>query len=209
MAIAQEGHVPVAVCVLAAAAVAYPLGVLWAGPLLALAAVFTWTYRSLPANTPAAPLTGVSPATGLVQSAGPKRDPWLDNRDCLRVVTRLPKPGVVALRAPLEGKVMDFWVRGGVRKSEQAEGGSPTCYTLWIQTDEGDDIVVAVHGLRGVSRFRSNVAPGERIGHGQQLGFIYFGTVVSTYLPANADCNTSPGAQVVGGTTPIGTLTRP
>lgn len=208
MVIAREGFAPIAVCVVLAALLASFGWWLAAAVAALLLAVCTWCYAEAIAPTVATPLAAVSPVAGRVLRVAHKPDPWLDGRASLRVVLRVPLPGFRTLRAPLEGKVKDFWVRGGVPRDDPTAQGSPTCYTLWIQTDEGDDLVLAVHGRRLLSRFRSRVSPGERIGHGHKLGYVYFCTAVTVYLPDDAEGHVQAGERLTAGGTLLATLQR-
>lgn len=214
--VSRQGQVPLAASLLLTVAGGLLLGVWAVAGGLAVAGLLVWAFREDAVSTPALPLAAVSPATGALRSIGPRPDPWLAGRESVRVVVQTRLPGFAVLRAPLEGQVKDFWVRGGLRSTsgasdgagEAPEDGSPTCYTLWIQTDEGDDVVVAVHGRRVISRFRSFIAPGERVGHGHALGFIYFARAVSIYLPREAASSLGPGAHLTAGTTVVATLQR-
>jgi phosphatidylserine decarboxylase len=204
--LASQGQAPAAAVVLVTAFAAYQLSPWWLLPGLAIVVAVVWAFYEPLSTTPSLPLAAVSPLSARVQSAGIKVDPWLRERQALRITMRTMLPGIATIRAPLEGKVMDFWVRGGISKDDI--DGSPTCYTLWVQTDEGDDVVVAVHGRRRISRFRAIVAPGERVGHGRPLGFIYFATAVTLYLPASSECELTAGELVSAGETILGTLVR-
>ena len=72
-------------------------------------------------------------------------------------------------------KVMDFRGNGNGKK------GSVRRYAtgLWVQTDEGEDIVFAISSHFPVSRARFDQAPGERVGQGARSGFIYFASVIA------------------------------
>lgn len=176
-------------------------------PGIVLVAVIVWAFYEPCVTTPSLPLAAVSPLTATVQSVAIKLDPWLKERKTVRIALRVPLPGIATVRAPLEGKIVDFRVRGGVNKHDQSEG-SPTCYTLRLRTDEDDDIVIAIYGRRHISRFKASVAPGERVGHGRPLGFIFFATVVTVYLPNGSDCQLGVGERVAAGGSVLATLVR-
>lgn len=209
MSVALEGQVPLAVALLLAVTAGFLGSFAVAGAFGVGAALVLWAFRELPFSTPASPLGAVAPASGRVMSVAVKRDPWLNNRDSLRIVERIPLPGFIAIRAPLEGKVKDYWVRGGTRRDLSDPDASPTCYTLWLQTDEGDDFVIAIHGRKVISRFRAQISPGERVGHGHRLGFVYFAKAISIYLPCETRTELNANNSLLGGATNIGVLTRP
>jgi hypothetical protein len=208
MRLSRAGQVPVVASALIAVAFGIGEQFVVAGAFFLLAALFFWAYREQSVNTPATPLAAVAPASGVLRGIGRRPDPWLKGRPSLRAVLSLSLPGITTIRAPLEAKVMDYWVRGGLKAGASPEDGSPTCYTLWLQTDEGDNIVIAVHGRRVISRFRAAVSPGERVGHGHPLGFIYFGRVITLYLPPESETQLKAGSRVVAGTSVIATIGR-
>ena len=60
----------------------------------------------------------------------------------LRIRVEMPFPGIVPMRSPTEGKVMDLYARRGVMGKPQrpcSVDESPDCYGQWMQTDEGQD----------------------------------------------------------------------
>ena len=208
--IAREGLLPASAALLltaSAAGLEAPLATV-AGVCLSLSVV--WFFRDNERTVPALPLAVVSPIDGRLVGAGERCDPWLE-RTCMRISLKLSTLGMRVIRSPIEGQVKEFWVRGGLARDADLEtGSSPTCYALWIRTDEGDDVVLAVYGRRLVSRFKAEVAPGERIGQGKRIGFIYFGTAVTVYAPAStlldSSIKTPTKARVTGGSQVLGTL---
>ena len=129
----------------------------------------------------------------------------------MRLSVKLSTLGMGVIRSPTEGQIKDFWVRGGVGRDEDLDAAaSPTSYALWIQTDEGDDVVLAVYGRRFVSRFKAEASPGERIGQGKRLGFVYFGTTIVVYAPQNAELEplltSAANQRIKGGSQVLATL---
>ena len=123
-----------------------------------------------------------------------KYDHWLD-RDAVVIGIQAHAPGITALRSPTEGKVMDFWTNLG---TQELSTRSPTEYAVWLQTDELDDVVMSVV-TRTFSRFKADVAPGERVGQGQRNGFIFFVRRVDVLLPADSSVEVSLGDRVLAG----------
>ena len=70
---------------------------------------------------------------------------------------------------------------------------------LWIQTDEGDDVVVVQVAGLVARRILCYVQPGERIGQGERFGFIRFGSRVDIYLPVGSKTNVALGDRVKAG----------
>ena len=208
--IAREGLIPVGGSALAAAAVAHYMEPSWSLPLWVLAGCLLYLFREPAPDIPNQPLAVLSPGEGDVVEVVESRDPWLE-RQAVRVRIALGSLGVGVLRSPVEGKVMDYWTSaqpfnepGRLRET----GFSPNCYSAWVKTDEGDDVVLAVSSLRPISRFKLYVAPGERIGIGQRMGFIYFGNVVDVYMPVGTRREASAGDAVRAGTSVLGALAR-
>ena len=208
--IAREGLVPISVAFVAAAAVANVAGTLWSLPLWALGAYLLYLFRETVPAIPNLPLAVLSPGDGRVVEVTKEWDPWLD-RDSCRVRVQLDGLGIGVLRSPVEGKVMDYWTSAQPFHEPGAlriTGLSPNCYSIWVQTDVGDDVVFAVSSLRPISRFKLYFAPGERVGTGQRSGFIYFGSIVDVFLPLNARPEAAAGCKVKSGCTVLGNLVR-
>ena len=208
--IAREGLVPIGAACVTAAAVAGYAGAAWSLPLWALAAYLLYLFRETVPAVPNLPLAVLSPGDGRVIEVTHARDPWLD-RDCYRIRVALGGLGIGVLRSPVEGKVMDYWTSAqpcNQPDSVRAAGFSPNCYSIWVQTDEGDDIVFAVSSRRPISRFKLYFAPGERVGIGQRSGFIYFGSTVDVLMPANTRPEAAAGSKAESGCTVLGHLVR-
>lgn len=208
--IAREGLVPIGVAGMAALAANHYHGVLWSLPLWALTAYFLYLFRETAPAIPNLPLAVLSPGNGRVVEVTKARDSWLD-RDAQRMRVLLDGLGIGVLRSPVEGKVMDYWTSAGPFNrpaSVRDAGFSPNCYSVWVRTDEGDDVVVAISSLRPISRFKLYVSPGERVGIGQRIGFIYFGTVVEVFMPGNARPDAVAGSPAQAGSTVLGHLVR-
>ena len=208
--IAREGLVPIGVACVAAAAVSHYAGVLWALPLWVVGAYGLYLFRETLPSAPNLPLAILSPGDGCIIDAGPEQDSWL-KRDASRVRIELGGLGIGVLRSPVEGKVMDYWTsaqpynRPGTVRST---GFSPNCYSIWVRTDEGDDVVFTVSSLRPISRFKLYFAPGERVGFGQRIGFIYFGNIVEVFMPPQSRPQVAAGEAVESGCTVLGHLVR-
>ena len=208
--ILQEGVVPLAVTSLVAVA-AHVLGGFWASvPIWCLVLISLrvfWERRPpLPSQTTAV----LSPARGTVVATERDHDPWLD-RDVMRVRIALRAPGIVPLRAPVEGKFSELFTAAGVYGEAQracARGESPDCYAVWVQTDEKEDIVFSVSSRWPLSRVRFRSAPGERVGHGRLAGFVYFGSLVDVFMPGDVALAVNTGDRVVAGVAVLAHLRR-
>ena len=208
--IAREGLVPIGIALAAAAAVSHYAGLLWSLPVWAAGGYGLYLFRETLPAIPNLPLAVLSPGDGRVIDVAQERDPWLD-RDSRRVRVELAGLGIGVLRSPVEGKVMDYWTSAQPYNrpgTVPTTGFSPNCYSIWVQTDEGDDIVFTVSSLRPISRFKLYYAPGERVGIGQRIGFIYFGNIVEVFMPARSRLQAKAGDSTESGCTVLGHLVR-
>lgn len=193
--IAREGWLAVLGVAGAAAALTWQWGLAWSAPLWLLAVGLGLLLRLPRRAMDALPLALVSPVDGTVLSTREVDDPWLERR-ALSVLLAVRFPGVTVLYSPTEGKVMDFRTRGGGGREGAALAHSPTRYALWIRTDEGDDVTLTVDARRYISRFRADVAPGERIGQGKRIGFVCFATRIEVLAPRGSRCRVAQGRPI-------------
>lgn len=162
-------------------------------PLWGLVFVFAWLYRDPVRKIPSAPLGLVSPSDGRIIAVGNKYDPFL-KRDALCISMQMHWYGVYSLRAVTEGKIMQHWLH-----QPDNPQTSHLQHVIWIQTDEGDDVIVALHAGGRFNRMHCYANAGERIGQGKRCGFIPFGTRIDVYLPKQARSPCSAGDTVKGG----------
>jgi len=208
--ILREGHLPLAAVALAGALATAAAGWLAAAPLWLLLAWLARVYWERRPPVPASPRGVLSPVTGRVLRVAEEDDPFLRRR-ALRVRIRVPLPGIVPLRSPTEGKVMDLYARRGALGEAQRPceaGESPDCYGQWLRTDEGDDVVFAISSRVPVSRARFDHAPGERVGQGARSGFFYLASEADVLMPAGAAQSVEAGDRVAAGATVLATLRR-
>ncbi len=198
--LAREGWTHIAISALAAAGVHYTLGWLWALPLWALFLLVVQFFRDPPRRIPATPLGVVCPADGRVIAVDEARDPYLE-RPAKRISVFMNVFNVHVNRSPTEGKVMERWYHPGrfLNASLDKASYENERNALWIQTDEGDDIVVVQVAGLVARRILCDKQPGERIAQGERYGFIRFGSRVDTYLPANSQMNVELGDKVKAG----------
>ncbi|MBE9515823.1 MAG: phosphatidylserine decarboxylase [Proteobacteria bacterium] len=205
--LAREGWVHIALSLIAAGAVHYYYGPLWAAPLWLVVVFMLQFFRDPSRAIPAEPLGLICPADGRVIKVDEVNDPYL-NRPAKRISVFMNVFNVHANRSPIEGKIMERWYHKGQffnasldKASEHNERNA-----LWIKTDEGDDItVVQVAGLIA-RRILCYKQPGERIGQGERYGFIRFGSRVDLYLPLTTQVKVSLGDKVKSGTDVLATL---
>jgi phosphatidylserine decarboxylase len=81
-------------------------------------------------------------------------------------------------------------------------------FAQWIQSDEGDDVVLALESGTWGLRPRCYAQTGERIGQGQRCGHLRFGARVNVLVPESTRINVEIGDKVRAGTSIIATLVR-
>ncbi len=151
---------------------------------------------------PPSPLGVLAPVDGrVVRVREDVHDPFVGRRS-LGLVLRLQPWGPFTVRSPVEGRVMRLWrLRPGAAYPRPRGGARPAApgLALWLRTDEGDDVVLALEGWALPARTRCLVRPGERLGQGQRCAFVYLPARVRLHLPANARLRVEAGRRVRAG----------
>jgi len=194
--IAREGLVPLLAAVSTAFVVWHFISlqaslIFW---LLGLLVLFM--FRDPERDIPSVPLAVVSPADGRILSISTVHDPYLD-RQCVQVIVQMHPYGVFTTRSPIEGKVLE---------PTCLPGNVKTPHGVWLQSDEGDDVVMVMNKGRLYTEPRCYIRFGERTGQGKRCGFIPFGSQIDIYLPADSRLAVSAGDTVRGGSDIIATL---
>jgi phosphatidylserine decarboxylase len=192
--IAREGVLPLLASVLAAVLVLHFVGfyqslVLWAICLLLLV-----VFRDPVREVPSVPQAVVCPADGRITSIGMAHDPYL-NRPSIKVTIQMNHYGTYTTRSPVEGKVLE-------PPGSPADPGAP--HGVWLQTNEGDDVVLVMNRGPLNNAPKCYVRFGERVGQGQRCGFIHLGAQIDLYLPESCRTDVSPGDWVKSGSDIIG-----
>ena len=160
-----------------------------------------YLFRDPICEVPAEPLAVISPASGKVISVCDVEDYWISRR-AQRIRIKLSANDTHGLRSPIEGKVMNQW-----RATDPVGEFARHC-AFWIQTDEADDLLLAL-GMGKASMFtRVSLVAGERTGQGQRCGFLYLSGVVDVYLPENARLVVEEGDKIKAGMTILGHFIR-
>ena len=195
--VAREG-IPVLFGLLSLATISYvSAGIFLALLFVILFALGLYLFRDPRCELPSAPLAVLSPASGVIESINQVEDYRLSRR-AQKVRIRMSPWDTHCLRCPTEGKVMKQW-----SSTENNDEFDCEC-AYWIQTDEGDDLVLSL-GMGKLAVYRKlSIAPGERAGHGQRCGYLYLASVFDIYVPENARLKVEVGEQVNAGTSIIG-----
>ena len=187
--IAREGVVPLLVVMLAGVLVLHFIG--WLPSLLfwALALLVLVLFRDPERDIPSQPLAVVSPADGKVTSISTMHDPYL-LRESIRVAIQMPAYGVFTTRSPIEVKVLE-------PPNFPEDDNIP--HGVWLQSDEGDDVVMVMTRGPLNNEPRCYIRFGDRIGQGKRCGFVHLGGRVEIYLPENSRLLVKEGDVVQSG----------
>jgi phosphatidylserine decarboxylase len=139
----------------------------------ALVVLVLLIFRDPERDIPAIPMAVLSPADGRVTSISATHDPYLQ-RPSIRLTVQMNPYGVFTTRSPVEGKV---------REPPNLPNDASMPHGVWLQTDEGDDVVMVMNKGRLNNEPRCYIRYGERIGQGKRCGFVHLGGQVDLYLP--------------------------
>ena len=201
--IAREGRSIVALLTIAMLASHLTLG-LYVWPVWGVVFAVMYLYRDPERIISSAPLGLVCPADGRVIKIQNQLDPFL-KRESICISIRMNWYGIFVLRAITEGKVMQHWVHESKQKRE-TEFDGPLQHAIWIQTDEKDDIVLAIHAGGRYRKMHCYAASGERLGQGKRCGFIPFGSRIDIFLPTHIRINVKEDDQIKSGADLLGEL---
>lgn len=171
--------------------VALPIGLL----IVALWLLFRDPRRRIPP----APLGVVSPVDGTVVSVDRVSTGFFDG-EAHRVRINIDAFGTYTARSPVEGKIMDLNSLDASRVADYET------HALWVQTDEGDDVVLQFSGYRLGLAPKAIVRYGERIGQGKRCAFLRLARSAEVHLPPTSSVLVEPGAVVRAGSDLIGKL---
>jgi phosphatidylserine decarboxylase len=194
--IAREGVVLLLAAILAAVVVLNFSGWQTSLPFWGLSLLILVIFRDPERDIPSQPMAVVSPADGRVSSVTTTRDPYLD-RESIRVTLQMNPYGVFTTRSPVEGKVL---------QPPHTPEGVRMPHGVWLQTDEGDDVVMVMMRGRLHTAPRCYIRIGERIGQGKRCGFVHLGGQVDVYLPERSRLAVDVGDWVRSGSDIIATL---
>jgi phosphatidylserine decarboxylase len=189
--IAKEG-VP-ALLILSAVIIAL---IRFSAPLFALipSALFVIAYllfRDPHRSVPSIALGVFSPVDGEVVKVG-LIDVGEIGGPALRVTIAINSFGTYTARAPVEGNIKDLGMKA-----------------LWIQSDEGDDIVVMFHGYRFGLPPKAFARFGERFGQGQRCAFLRLTRLAEVQWPVGGKILVKVGDRVQAGVDLVGNVPSP
>lgn len=190
--IAREGIVWILLVLIGAGLAGHYAGPVYAVlPGLLLVYLF-FVFRDPLRSIPAVPLGVVSPVDGTVIEVG-LTDKSVLGGEAQRIVIAVDSFGTYTARCPVEGKIMDF------RGDGQAESVREFSSGLWVQTDEGDDVVLQFQGHRFGLAPLAFLRFGERVGQGQRCAYLRLTRVAEVQFPIHARMLVERGQRVTAG----------
>jgi phosphatidylserine decarboxylase len=187
----------------ALAKAARPKSKLWLVPALAAAPVAAF-FRDPQRDVPEDPAIVVAASDGKVLGVERLFDRRFGEAEFLRIAVFLSVFDVHVNRAPVAGRVVDYFVEDGgyAAAMKPAAEHNVAAYTV-LETEQGAVVVAQRTGL--VARRIVQRAPvGSLLAKGERFGLIRFGSRTDVYLPADkATPLVAPGDRVTGAATPI------
>jgi phosphatidylserine decarboxylase len=194
--ISRQGLVPLLGATLAAVLVLHFIGLRESLAFWVLALLVLVLFRDPEREVPSIPLTVLSPADGRVVTIEKTADPYLQ-RPSLKISISMNAYGVYTTRSPIGGKVLE--PPKNLDDSKQPHG-------VWLQTDEGDDVVMVMNRGRLYNKPHCYIRFGDRVGQGKRCGFVHLGGRVDLYLPENSQPRVAEGEGVRAGADVIARL---
>lgn len=177
-------------------------GPLWAIAPGMLAAVLYHLFRDPPRVVPSSPLGVVSPVDGEVIAVEHATSGVLQG-EAWRVVIRINGMGTYTARSPVEGKILIMSDAPADRVADYRTNA------LWLQTDEGDDVVLQFTGYRFGIPPKSFAHYGERLGQGARCAYLRLTRYAEVHMPITSQVLIEKGQQVAAGSDLIGKLPHP
>ncbi|MCH9693699.1 MAG: hypothetical protein K0U72_04240 [Gammaproteobacteria bacterium] len=189
--VAQEG-LPILALVLAITILLLRYSDPWIAVIPALLLVFLYlVFRDPRRTVPSVALGVFSPVDGEVVEIGAQESGEIGS-SVMRILIRVNALGTYTARSPVEGKIMDSGTNA-----------------LWLQTDEGDDVVLRFDGYRFGLPPKSFARYGERLGQGQRCAYLRLTRLAEIQLPKDGKVLVEVGQTVVAGTDVIGNIPSP
>ena len=174
---------------------------LWAAPAVLLACFFLWFFRDPERKIPAVAGAVVSPGDGKVTDVSRVR---ASGADKLRISIFLSVFDVHVNRSPIAGVIRDIrYQRGKFINAMNADSAAENEQN--IVTVEGEGITVVFKQIAGLlaRRIVFTKSVGDRVGRGERVGLIKFGSRVDVLLDTSAIPQVKVGDHVRGGASVI------
>ena len=178
------------------------LDLVWFGLAVFVFILLVLIFRDPRRRIPAVPLGVVSPVDGTVVDVETVDNGVLQGT-AHRITIRINSLGTYTARSPVEGKILNLETAAGDRAVDYATNA------MWIQTDEGDDVVLQFKGFRLGLPPRSLMRYGERIGQGSRCAYLRLARYAEVHLATDSKVLVEPGQVVVAGRDLIAKLPHP
>jgi phosphatidylserine decarboxylase len=189
----------------ASAVLLWLVGWPWALIPALLAAFFLWFFRDPERVIPAGPGLVVSPGDGLVTEAVRLTTPEGAKQ---RISIFLSVFDVHVNRSPIGGTIEAVRYRKGkyLNAMNPASAVENEQNSVTVRGDDGSE--VTFNQIAGLLARRIVFVPaqGSRIGRGERVGLIKFGSRVDVLLPGDAELRVKPGMRVKGGSSVLAIL---
>ena len=206
MKIDRAGYPFIAAALVPAALLATARRHAYALPLAALGGFFAYFFRDPDRIVPQAPGLVVSPADGRVMIAGPTDKRWAPPGDWQQVTIFLSPMDVHINRAPVDGAVTRIEYRPGRFLPAYDEGSNDNeLNEVWIDHGGQPIVVRQVVGILA-RRIVCRISEGDRVGRGDRIGLMKFGSRMDVFMPPSAELRVGVGEHVVGGETVLAVL---
>jgi phosphatidylserine decarboxylase len=165
-------------------------------PAIVLTLLLMRFYYDPERDLPSYPLGVMSPVDGRVLQTDIVHDPFV-GRTAQRIRIKSDVLGVYHGRSPIEGKMIEFWP--ALTEDREQYSKADTKGVLWIETDEGDDVVLIAISNSVWARTWCDIRAGERAGQARRCGRFPPGSVIDILLDDNSYIETTPGQRVKAG----------
>jgi phosphatidylserine decarboxylase len=157
----------------------------------ALIVLLYFVFRDPHRSVPSIALGVFSPVDGEVVSVD-QIERGESGEAALRVIIRVDSLGTYTARSPVEGTIREL-----AKKA------------LWLETDEGENVVLMFSGYRFGLAPRAFARFGERLGQGQRCAYLRLTRTAEVQIPVNGKVLVEPGQTLVAGTDIIGNVPSP
>jgi phosphatidylserine decarboxylase len=177
----------------------YYLNAVFIVPPATFFVLFYLVFRDPRRVIPAVPLGVVSPVDGRISEVD-LVDRGVLQGEAHRIFIEIDVLGTYTARCPVEGNIKDLNTLAAETVVDYRTNA------LWVQTDEGDDVVLQFRGYRFGLGPASFVRYGERLGQGQRCAYLRLTSIAEVHLPIESKVLVESGQRVTAGLDLIGKL---
>jgi phosphatidylserine decarboxylase len=208
MKIDRAGFPFIAAAVVPAAGLAAARRYGWAASLAVLGGFFAYFFRDPDRQVPQGDDLVVSPADGRVMVAGPAEEGTAPPGRWAQVTIFLSPLDVHINRSPVAGRVTRIEYRPGrFLPAYDARASENERNEIWVDAAGTTVVFRQVVGILA-RRIVCRIAEGQRIGLGERMGLMKFGSRMDVFLPPDVELQVHTGEVVTGGETVLARLRR-